>query len=137
MTGTNAPAEQARVLGALLAGTAITLLELTTPDGTIRLVRDGGAAPSQPAPRPAPDVTTVKSHAVGVFHHGHPLHSGALVQPGDIVRAGAPVGLLRVGPLLLSVTAPVGGIVQRHLVQDGTTVGYGTPLLLLQGNPIA
>jgi acetyl-CoA carboxylase biotin carboxyl carrier protein len=134
---THDPAEQARALGALLTGTAITLLELTTPDGTIRLVREAGSVPARPASQPAPDGTTVKSHSVGVFHHGHPLHPGPLVQPGDIVQAGAPVGLLRVGMLLFAVAAPENGIVQQHLAEDGATVGYGTPLLRLQRKPTA
>ena len=36
---------------------------------------------------------------------------------------------LKIGPLLLSVTAPQPGIVENIPVDDGATVGYGTPLV--------
>ncbi len=127
------PAEQVSLLGSWLAGTGITLLELTTADGTLRLTRGvRGLAPTSQTQAAMPDSVDISAHSVGVFHHGHPLRPGALVRPGDAVQAGEPIGVLRVGLLLLTIAAPVDGIVQQHLTEDGATVGYGAPLLRLR-----
>jgi acetyl-CoA carboxylase biotin carboxyl carrier protein len=132
MTWPANPAEQVTLLQSWLTGTRITLLELTTQDGTIRLTREPGAATPHRQPVGADSGTVVTAHATGVFRHGHPLRSGALVQPGDAVQPGSAIGLLQVGALLLIVTAPVGGTVLQHLTEDGATIGYGAPLLRMQ-----
>ena len=131
------PAAQVDLLESWLAGTGITLLELTTADGTLRLTRQARGPATIPHPKQIEaDGTIVAARSVGVFHHGHPLQPGPLVRPGDPVRAGDAVGVLRVGLLLLTVTAPVDGIVQCHLAEDGTPVGYGTPLLSLRRSEV-
>jgi acetyl-CoA carboxylase biotin carboxyl carrier protein len=121
-------------LAAWLAGTDIGLLELRTPQGTLRLGRLGDDIVELPA-----EVTEAKSellsvHAlsVGVFLHGHPLASAPLVRIGERVETGQTVGLLKIGPLLLPVTAPQAGIVDGIHAADGLAVGYGTPLVDLQ-----
>ena len=120
-------------LAAWLAGTDIGLLELRTPQGMLRLGRQGDDIVELPA-----EVTEVESelvcvHAlsVGVFLHSHPLAAAPLVRTGERVEAGQPVGLLKIGPLLLPVTAPQAGIVDGVHAADGLAVGYGTPLVEL------
>jgi len=51
------------------------------------------------------------------------------------VRAGDPLGLLRIGALLIAVVAPRDGVVDRMLAADGALVGYGAPLARLRVDP--
>jgi acetyl-CoA carboxylase biotin carboxyl carrier protein len=125
--------EQLRQMAAWLAGTDIGLLELRTPDGAVRLGRNGSpAADESIAPDPAPTVVTASS--VGAFLHAHPLHDAPVVRPGERVAAGQDLGLLRIGPLLLPVDAPVAGRVTLVHVETGHTVGYGTALFDLSAD---
>jgi len=135
--------EHVRQLSDWLAGTDIGLLELRGPaDLLLRLRRDGGDAetvvheattapgPAAPAPAPAPTGLTANAPSVGVFLHAHPLHPTAALAPaGARVGAGEPVGLLRIGALLLPVPAPQAATVAGVRVAHGTAVGFGTPLV--------
>jgi len=122
---------QASQFAAWLVDTDIGLLELRTPQGTLRLGRQGDDIVELPA-----EVAEVKSELVsvhalslGVFLHSHPLAAAPLVRAGERVEAGQTVGLLKIGPLLLPVTAPLAGIVEVVQADDGPAVGYGTPLV--------
>jgi len=122
-------------LSTWLAATNIDLLELNGPDEHLCLRREGTriqiiprhTMQDEPAPR-----TVAAAASVGMFLHGHPLRGEPLAQPGTSVRAGQTVGLLRIGALLLPVTASHDSIVAGVLVESGTIVGYGTPLVELQ-----
>jgi len=132
-------ADELKQMAAWLAETDIGLLELRTPDGSVRLGR---------APAPGGEVVELEDDAqddeaalpqaiavapsVGVFLHAHPLHDEPVVRMGDRVKAGQGLGLLRIGPLLLPVTAPSEGQVTRVREETGTTVGYGTALFELR-----
>jgi acetyl-CoA carboxylase biotin carboxyl carrier protein len=127
-------------LSAWLVATDIAMLELRGPGGHIRLRHDGASvervedevpAWADELPAPAPRLT-VAACSVGVFLHGHPLHTTPLVHPGTHVRAGQPLGLLQIGSLLLPVTATKDATVIGNLVADGETVGFGTPLVELE-----
>ena len=129
-------AERVRVLGGMLEGTGIGLLELTTLEETIRLRRDDAPRPSPRAaaepPMRARPPGLVAAPCPGVFRTAHPAQDGPLAQAGRHVAAGEAVGLVQVGPLLVHVAAPIGGVVGEVLAEDGATVGYGTPLLHMQ-----
>src|SRR5688500_1244472 len=132
-------AEQVQELAAWLAGTDIGLLELRTPEGMLRLGRDGQPgseiaqldAQDEGAP-PAPPACVAAAPSVGVFLHAHPRHAAPLVRPGQHVSAGQHVGLIKIGPLLLPVPAPRPGVPVALLVPEGEAVGWGTPLVELQ-----
>ncbi|GJD66177.1 acetyl-CoA carboxylase biotin carboxyl carrier protein [Methylobacterium frigidaeris] len=124
-------------LAAWLAASGIDELELRGPEGQVRLARgigpsgSGGstAAAAGPSPRAEPAPGTVRSPGVGHFLPAHPLRAESLVVPGERIAAGQPVGLLRVGALLLTVTAPRAGTVIRVVAPEGALVGYGDPLI--------
>jgi acetyl-CoA carboxylase biotin carboxyl carrier protein len=127
-------------LSAWLAATDIAVLELRGPDAHIRLRHDGArveviedAGPTMVETTSAgvPRLTVVAC-SVGVFLHGHPLHTTPLARPGASVRAGQPLGLLQIGSLLLPVTAPKDATVIGALVAHGETVGFATPLVELE-----
>lgn len=131
-------------LAAWLAGTDIGLLELSTPQGQVRLRRDdavpenyvreelqGHAGAPVPAAAAASSPTQVVASSVGVFLHSHPLRGTPLALPGAQVQAGQTVGLLQIGALLLPVPAPQAGVVASMLKAHGSLVGYGTALVEL------
>ncbi|SCK25355.1 Biotin carboxyl carrier protein [Variovorax sp. HW608] len=131
-------ADELKQMAAWLADTDIGLLELRTPNGSIRLGRD---------PAPGSEVVQLEAEAqddeavpaqamasapgVGVFLHAHPLHDRPVVRIGERVAAGQGLGLLRIGPLLVPVSAPAAGQVRAVCEEDGTAVGFGTALFEL------
>ena len=114
-----------------MEGTDIELLELTVGEDVIRLRRDtfGQFCASSTSAGTVPLEITAPS--VGIFRRTHPTRSMPLVQTGQTVLASDPVGLLQIGALLVHVVAPKAGNVSDVLVEDGTTVGYGTALVRL------
>ena len=120
----------------MLAGSGITVLTLTEAGETITLRRDAApsaeAAPSLPS-TPAPPVPglSVTASCPGVFLLRHPLRDEPLAVPGQAVTAGTVLGLLRAGPLLVAVAAPVAGVLLAVEAAEGDLVGYGTPLFRL------
>jgi biotin carboxyl carrier protein len=100
-------------LHALLDGTDIEFLEIRTPHETIQLRRDAAA-----------ETLTITAPVAGVFLHRH--HQGQTVAAGEVV------GLLRIGVLLIHVTAPCTGVIVDTTAAEGSTVGYGEPLLRLE-----
>jgi acetyl-CoA carboxylase biotin carboxyl carrier protein len=118
-------------LAAWLAGTDIGLLELRTPQGTLRLGRQGDDVVVLPEEALETEALVVHAPSLGVFLHSHPLATAPLVRAGQRVAAGQTLGLLKIGPLLLPVTAPQPGIVEGICADDATAVGYGTPLFEL------
>ena len=131
--------DQIQQIADWLAATDIGLLELHGPGHTLQLRHDGGGievvqrddtAPAETSAEP--DTLTVTAPSLGVFLQRHPLRAETLAAPGAAVSAGQVLGLLQIGPLLLPVTAPADGCVIEPLVDHGTVVGYGTPLMVLQ-----
>jgi len=122
---------QASQFAAWLVDTDIGLLELRTPHGTLRLGRQGDDIVELPTEMDEVKSELVSVHALslGVFLHSHPLAAAPLVRAGERVEAGQTVGLLKIGPLLLPVTAPLAGIVDGIHVANDVAVGYGTPLV--------
>jgi acetyl-CoA carboxylase biotin carboxyl carrier protein len=133
-------AQRIRQLGDWLAGTDIAVLELSTPGTRLRL--DRGTPPATEARAAAPTTAmasmatqttassgkAVKAQSVGVFLDTHPLAAEPLAPVGARVAAGQVLGLLRIGALLLPVTAPADAVVGRVLATPGAAVGYGTAL---------
>lgn len=126
--------ERVAQLSAWLANTDIGLLELRTPQGILRLGRQGDDIVELPMEeeeeeeREAEPVT-VKASSVGLFLHTHPVATEPLARIGQRVDAGQLIGLLNIGPLLLPVSAPQAGIVDARHVESGIAVGYGAPLI--------
>ncbi len=116
-------------LAAWLAAAGLDELGLVGPEGQVRLVRGhhGAATVESVAADAGPEVVT--SPGIGHFLSVHPLRVEPIAAPGEPIRAGQPIGLLRVGAMLLPVTASRDGIVARVVAPEGTLVGYGDPLV--------
>lgn len=121
-------------LSAWLEATDIDMLELEGPGERLRLCRNGSKF--EPVPDGANEATgprtVVAASSVGVFQLEHPARGEALASRGTRVRAGQVLGLLQIGALLLPVAAPHDGTVAAVLIEPGTAVSYGTPLVELQ-----
>ncbi len=70
--------------------------------------------------------SAIRADAPGRFLRAHPSRPEPLARPGQRVEAGAMLGLLAMGSVLLPVTSPEEGIVLL-LAPDGST-GYGETL---------
>ncbi|HSV83738.1 MAG TPA: biotin/lipoyl-containing protein [Ramlibacter sp.] len=128
-----------RRLSDWLAGTDITLLELTGPGRSIRLRRNGGEFTSAPEPEvqapgeaPQGGPTVIRAGSVGVLLQAHPLRAEPLARVGQQVAAGQALALLKIGLVLLAVPAPRAGTVSRIVAPHEAPVGYGDVLIELR-----
>ncbi|MBR0648332.1 acetyl-CoA carboxylase biotin carboxyl carrier protein subunit [Roseomonas terrae] len=124
-------ADEVRQIAAWLEAAGLDSFELTTPTARLRLVLGGVVAPVAEASRPEalPAVPSLAARGTGIFLDAHPWSDAPLVRPGQRVRAGDIVALLRTRALIQPVTAAEDGIVGAQLVAPGTMVGFGTPLM--------
>ncbi len=75
----------------------------------------------------APRVETITAPHIGIFLKAHPLDSKDVALP-RLVRQGEIIGYLKAGGLMRPVAAPSEGVLVRCLVDEGTLVGFATPL---------
>jgi biotin carboxyl carrier protein len=115
------------VLG-LLAGSDITALDVTLGSTRLSLRRAASTALTASAPRPAlvqePLSLAIASPLVGIFRPS--------VTTGEQVVPGQSIGAIEALGMPTSVDAPQSGTVEELLVQDGSPVEYGEPLLILR-----
>ncbi|MGI9145283.1 MAG: acetyl-CoA carboxylase biotin carboxyl carrier protein [Chloroflexota bacterium] len=113
---------------ALVAGTDISELDVTLGPTRFRLRRApvaplAAAGTGSIAP-PEPSSLAITSPLVGIFR--------ACVNTGDSVQPGQSIGAIEVLGMPSSVDAPQAGTVEELLVNEGTPVEYGQPLLILR-----
>ncbi|PDS32189.1 acetyl-CoA carboxylase biotin carboxyl carrier protein [Rhizobium phaseoli] len=130
------PATIAFLTDALTAA-GVEGLEISRPDGQIRIVisGEGGARISVPAATPrasdsAPVV--VKAPLAGHFCAEHPA---AAVTPQTLPRFVSDadiLGFIRVGHVLLPLRAGHSGVLTRLLAEPGALVGFGDPLFEIE-----
>jgi acetyl-CoA carboxylase biotin carboxyl carrier protein len=113
----------------------VSAIAIERDDQQLKIVMAGGAAQisrqTRDEQKPSSSVA-VKSPCVGHFLARHPTRADETVKEGSVVKAGDTVGFIKIGPLLLNVTAPQDGILGEALVKSGTPVGYGDPLFLVE-----
>lgn len=104
-------------------------------DQQIKIVMSGGTAQisrkTQGKPKAASSVA-VKSPCVGHFLAQHPSRVDEASNEESVVKADDTLGFVKIGPLLLNVTAPQDGILGQALVKSGTLIGYGDPLFMVE-----
>lgn len=118
-------------------------LEITTPDGgVLKIALDAGArleeiAEPPPAIPARPEGRVVKAPMAGLFRDRHPAapETGPLAGEGRALEAGAVVGFVEIGPVLLPVTAPDAGVVSEIRARTGDLIGYGDPVLTMEPSP--
>jgi len=145
-----------RELAKILRETDLTEIELVEGDSRIRVARlmpapaavtyaAAPAAPAMPMPAPAaaPEPTlsaefdakhpgAVTSPMVGVAYLSPEPGSPPFVQVGATVTAGQTLLLIEAMKTFNQIKAPKSGTVTRILIEPGTPVEYGEPLMLVE-----
>lgn len=131
-------------LAAWLESSGARELEITTPDGgALKIVLDAAAHLVQgagPAPviLPArPEGRPVKTPMAGIFRDRHPAATETgppLADAGSVLGAGAVIGFVEVGPVLLPVTTPDAGVVGEIRARSGELIGYGDAVLTMEAS---
>jgi acetyl-CoA carboxylase biotin carboxyl carrier protein len=104
-------------------------LDISWPEPAAVPVDGVPVVPVVPVAEPAG--TVVAAETVGTFYRAAGPGEPPYALPGDQVRAGAQVGVLEAMKVLSPVCAPADGRVVEFLADDGASVEYGQPLLLL------
>lgn len=120
-----------------LESAGVSALEITAPDGgVLKIALDAGARAVHVAETPSapPQGRAVKAPMAGLFRDRHPAatEAGPLAGEGRALEAGAPVGFVGVGPVLLPVFAPEAGVVGSVHARAGALVGYGDAILTME-----
>lgn len=139
-----------RKLAKLLDETGLNEIEYGTADWHLRVAKGSPAHVAPPAPAAAPaamaaggatrapgeDLTThpgaVTSPMVGIVFTQADPDSPPFVQIGDEVEEGQTVLLIEAMKVFNPIKAPRAGRVTRLLVDNGSPVEYGEPLLIIE-----
>jgi acetyl-CoA carboxylase biotin carboxyl carrier protein len=135
------PFDHIEQISAWLTEAGIDGLELSGPDGRLRLGRAGREGDRSDdtvaefnvaeAEIRAQHSFTVNAPGVGILLHRHPMQEAPLAPIGSRILAGQTVALLQIGALLLAIDAQHDGAVTNLLVQHGALVGYGAEIIEL------
>lgn len=139
-----------RKLAGLMDDTGLTEIEIGQDDFTVRVARGGTAvsvahaapaAPAAPAPA-ASEAPEAPSHAdhpgvvtspmVGVAYTAPEPGAAPFINIGDSVSEGQVVMLVEAMKVFNQIKAPRGGTVKRILVESGSPVEFGEPLLIIE-----
>ena len=138
----------------LVSESNVSELEITEPEGKVRIVKGGGAMvqyaahqplPAMPvsampatpeaqpvvAPVVAPVGHTVKSPMVGTFYRSASPGAKSFVEVGDTIKAGETLCIIEAMKILNEIEADVSGTVVQILCENGQAVEYGQPLFVL------
>ncbi|MHB9023635.1 MAG: acetyl-CoA carboxylase biotin carboxyl carrier protein [Armatimonadota bacterium] len=129
---------------ALMEQWDVAEMHLSVGESTLDLVRDIPAAAPASAPgiaaavagmesaAEALDFVTVTATVVGMFHLARRGFPQGAPQPGDHVQAGQIIGSIELMHLPTDIISPVSGIIEAILVDEGTGVEYGQPLMAIR-----
>jgi len=92
----------------------------------------GAAAPEKASGDPASLPGAVTSPMVGTVYLSPEPESAAFVKIGDAVSEGQTLLIVEAMKTMNHIPAPKAGKVVRILVEDGGTVEYGAPLMVVE-----
>jgi acetyl-CoA carboxylase biotin carboxyl carrier protein len=114
-------------------------IEICSPEQSVRIVASmGGRKPwgmafeEMPVEAGGERIKCIRSTEIGVFLTTHPLRTAPFVGPGQHVKAGEIVGLLKTGEVFLPVLASCTGAVVRLAAAHGQAVDYGAGLIEIE-----
>ena len=140
----------------LLEESGIAEIEIKEGEESVRIIRQGhnpvaagapaAASPTAPAPpfRPAgaaepstsepaaPPRKVLKSPMVGTFYRAASPGAKPLVDVGQNVSIGDPIGIIEAMKMFNQVEADQNGVIAEVLVEDGQPVEYDQPLFALK-----
>jgi acetyl-CoA carboxylase biotin carboxyl carrier protein len=131
-----------RQLGVALTELGLAELEVSIGDTRVRLQRAAVAPPpvapvAGPAERPLvgevipPAMITVEAPMVGTFYRASAPGAEPYVSEGDVVKEGQILCLIEAMKLMNEIESKAGGRVVKILVENGSPVEFGQPLLVL------
>ena len=130
-----------RQLAEWLDEAGIRSIEISGPGRTLRMVMEdkteGSVSSGAEVIALTSERVTLLAEMPGVFLTVHPSRTEPLVQPGAPVKKGDIVGLLRIGHILVPVSASCDGVLTRILVPSGSTVDFGTRLAEIESTELA
>ncbi len=71
------------------------------------------------------------SHLPGVFHRKSTVNSSVFKKEGEIVNDGDVIGMMEIIKSFHEIKADKSGVVSRFMIEDGSPVNPGDPLLEL------
>ncbi len=139
-------AEAIRKLAGLLDETGLTEIEYGNDGWSLRVSKGAvaaatvSAAPASPPPAPTaepePDARdlagAVTSPMVGVAYLAPDPDSPDFVSVGDQVKEGQTLALIEAMKVFNQINAPRAGTVKKILVDSGTPVEFGEPLMIIE-----
>ncbi len=78
-----------------------------------------------------PTGTVIESPSVGLFWRAPSPAAPPFVETGQRVAAGDTLAIVEVMKLMNHVVSPVAGVIKAILAEDGATVEYGQPILVV------
>ena len=140
-----------RKLAGLMDDTGLTEIEIGQDDFTVRVSRGGGAVAAMAAPAPVAAAPAPAAADSGTGQASHADHPGVVTSPmvgvaytaaepgaapfvnvGDSVSEGQVVMLVEAMKVFNQIKAPKGGTVKNILVESGSPVEFGEPLLIIE-----
>jgi acetyl-CoA carboxylase biotin carboxyl carrier protein len=131
-------------LAALIDSYGLTRLEYEKGDLRVVMERSvvaGGQGVSAPRPNPvsanttnltALGVVTVTAPLVGVVYRSHEPGAAPLVERGQRVTEGDVLCIIEAMKLFNEITAPVAGVIDAVLFEDGVLAEYGASLITIR-----
>jgi acetyl-CoA carboxylase biotin carboxyl carrier protein len=145
----------------LVSESNISELEITEPEGKVRIVKAGYGVPTtmmmqpagqmmmQPAQQqaapaaepaapvaeavpPAPTGHVVKSPMVGTFYRSASPGSKPFAEVGAPIKEGDPICIVEAMKIMNEIEADMSGTVSKILVENGQAVEYGQPLFIVE-----
>ncbi len=92
----------------------------------------GKAKPAADSPLSDPGLYPITSPLVGTFYRSSSPDAKPYVEEGDHVRKGQTIGMIEAMKLMNTIESDVDGTVVTTLVENGTSVEYGEPLILIR-----
>jgi acetyl-CoA carboxylase biotin carboxyl carrier protein len=142
--------ELIRELAKLLTETGLSEIEIEQSGLRVRVARQTAAVsfavPAAPLPTPTMPLTTAASGAIDPDKHPgtvvSPMVGTAYLAPepgakpfvevGSTVRAGDTLMIIEAMKTMNQIPAPRGGTVIQILIEDGTPVEFGAPLMIIE-----
>jgi acetyl-CoA carboxylase biotin carboxyl carrier protein len=139
----------------LVSESNVSELEITEPEGKVRIVKGSGAAMQAPVPQiaavplasgpapaaaaavPAPAVEVpaghiVKSPMVGTFYRSASPGAKSFVEIGAPVKEGETICIIEAMKILNEIEADKSGTITQILCENGQAVEYGQPLFVIE-----
>lgn len=112
----------------------LSLRAATAAEGTVAAASPAAPVAGSEAEQAAEDASqhTISAPMIGTFYVAPAPGEAAFVQPGDTVEEGQTIGIVEAMKIMNEIAADRAGTVVEIVADDGQTVEYGSPLIVIQ-----